>query len=128
MTLLRRSSLAFFLVARYIQRAVARHSTASETIQAVSVWSQPCRLTPQPGLLETQADGWIDPRGPERRHGARPHWETQISVFLPGGFHCLLATKPIRSETPQAERLSTGNSWFYLGLVAHSYVGLSEGA
>jgi hypothetical protein len=39
-----------------------------------------------------------------------------------------LSDEAIRSETPQAERLSTGNAWFYWGLVAHGYVGLSEAA
>ena len=47
---------------------------------------------------------------------ARPlHMATQqFGFFSTGGFHRLLRTKPVSSETSKAERRSNGRPWFYL--------------
>src|SRR2546429_5371582 len=47
--------------------------------------------------------------------------------FFPSGFHRIFATKPVRSETHK-QNSCHWQPWFYSGLVAHSYFGLSEGA
>ena len=49
------------------------------------------------------------------------HDGPEVWVFSRSGFHDLLATKPVSSETSKAERRSSGDPWFYLGLVAHSF-------
>jgi hypothetical protein len=56
-------------------------------------------------------------------HGVPVVW-----VFSTSGFHRFLATKPVCSETNQAERSSIWRPWFYPGLVAHSFFWLSERA
>ena len=47
-------------------------------------------------------------------------------VFLVSGFHRFRATKPVRSETTSSTAVRC-QPWFYRGLVAHSFFGLSEG-
>jgi hypothetical protein len=50
-----------------------------------------------------------------------------VSVFSPSGFHRFFAMKPVRSETHKQNGCQW-QPWFYSGLVAHCYVGLSEGS
>ena len=47
-------------------------------------------------------------------------------VFSASGFHHLGATKPVGSETTSSAVVRC-QPWFYWGLVAHSFFGLSEG-
>src|ERR1700678_506327 len=47
-------------------------------------------------------------------------------VFLASGFHRLGATKPVRSETTSSTVVRC-QPWFYRGLMAQSFFGLSEG-
>src|ERR1700678_2388606 len=49
-----------------------------------------------------------------------------LLVFSASGFHRLGATKPVRSETTSSTVVRC-QPWFYWGLVAHSFFGLSEG-
>jgi hypothetical protein len=47
-------------------------------------------------------------------------------VFSASGFHHVRATKPVGSETTSSTVVRC-QPWFYWGLVAHSFFGLSEG-
>ena len=47
--------------------------------------------------------------------------------FFTSGVHRFFATKPARSETDKQHTVVRGQPWFYWGLVAHSFFGLSEG-
>src|ERR1700677_1824150 len=47
-------------------------------------------------------------------------------VFLASGFHRFCATKPVRSETTSSTVVRC-QPWFYRGLMAQSFFGLSEG-
>src|SRR5271168_702109 len=47
-------------------------------------------------------------------------------VFSASGFHHLGATKPVGSETTSSAVVRC-QPWFYWGLVAHRFFGLSEG-
>src|ERR1700677_317429 len=47
-------------------------------------------------------------------------------VFLASGFHRFGATKPVRSETTSSTVVRC-QPWFYRGLMAQSFFGLSEG-
>ena len=47
-------------------------------------------------------------------------------VFSASGFHRFGATKPVRSEATSSTVVRC-QPWFYRGLVAHSFFGLSEG-
>src|SRR5438034_953737 len=59
-------------------------------------------------------------------HSNAEHGGPAVSGFFPSGFHRIFATKPVRSETHK-QNSCHWQPWFYSGLVAHSYFGLSEG-
>jgi hypothetical protein len=52
--------------------------------------------------------------------------QAALLVFLATGFHQFCATKPVCSETTSSTVVRC-QPWFYWGLVAHSFFGLSEG-
>ena len=52
--------------------------------------------------------------------------QAALLVFLASGFHHFGATKPVGSETTSSTVVRC-QPWFYRGLVAHSFFGLSEG-
>ena len=52
--------------------------------------------------------------------------QAALWVFLASGFHRFCATKPVGSETTSSTVVRC-QPWFYRGLVAHSFFGLSEG-
>ena len=52
--------------------------------------------------------------------------QAALLVFLASGFHRFGATKPVGSETTSSTVVRC-QPWFYWGLVAHSFFGLSEG-
>ena len=49
-----------------------------------------------------------------------------LLIFLAIGFPCLRATKPVRLETTSSTVVRC-QPWFYRGLMAHTFFGLSEG-
>jgi nicotinamidase-related amidase len=113
----------------------AGKATKRKKLVLASLWTEMCVAMP---AIQAQGEGFEVYVVTDASGGVSPEAHDMavrrmvqagiVPISSASGFHRVLATKPVSSETSKAERWSRWRPWFYLGLVAHSVFWLSERA